>query len=128
MEEQKQPLLEFKRSPDFHAEYANNAQFELSAFDFKIVFGQLEQHEGKSVINQHTAITISPIEAKILSYFLGLNILFHEATHGKIRLAPNLLPPPPPTEVPPEFQGDERAKGVWESWAKLHAEFLASAK
>jgi hypothetical protein len=86
------PDIEFRRKEDFKSIYANHAFFETSVWDLKIIFGQLNQHEKKQVIEQDVSVTIPWLQAKLMSIYLQINIVSHEALNGKINIPEDLLP------------------------------------
>ncbi|MGA3077550.1 MAG: DUF3467 domain-containing protein [Bryobacteraceae bacterium] len=94
--------LNFRRTSDFRRAYANNIQFESSIWDLVMVFGQVIQNPpdapGKMIVDQHTAITISWPEVKLLKHYLEVAILGHEAEDGRIPLSPRALPEALPTD------------------------------
>jgi len=100
-----------ERHEDFTSLYANNVQFEVSTWDLKMVFGELDQSDppGKSKVIQHTAMTVTWLQAKIMAYYLNANILLHEADYGKIQIPANLHPVPLPA-LPDEIKANERAR------------------
>jgi len=76
---QPSPDITFNQSKDFLKAYANHVLIQQSAFDVTLVFGEMDQSGGKTnVVEQHTSITLSWPEAKLLSFFLAANILGHE--------------------------------------------------
>lgn len=103
--------------PDEHTKYyANNTRFEPSLWDLKILFGELENGpEDKVRIGWRTAITMPWAQAKILAYYLRLNLAFHERQMGTINL-PEPIHPTPPT--PPD-KGLESDPNAMEMYAKL---------
>jgi len=93
---------EFKRANDFTTRYANNVIFETSVFDIKIVFGELSQpFGGTAFVEQHNAVTISWLEAKIAALFLSMNVAMHALEELKLPLMKlmELVPARPPVEV-----------------------------
>jgi hypothetical protein len=93
--------IEFRRDPeDFATRYANNAYFESTIWDMKIMFGQTDVTQGQNVIIQHTAITLPWPYLKIFSYVLQTQIAAQEAEFGHISVPQNILTPP--LEVLPE--------------------------
>ena len=81
---------------NFEDVYANNSSFETSAWDLKLIFGQLDQtSRSKRVVNWHTAVTIPWAQAKIMAYYLAINVVFHEIQHGPIKVPSTVLPPFP---------------------------------
>lgn len=80
---------------DYESVYANCAHLELSGFDLKLIFGQLDQSNGQPQVDWHTAVTLPWAQAKILAYFLQANVETFEAVNGKIKLPIGTLPPAP---------------------------------
>ena len=105
--------------------YANNAQFELSSWDLKIIFGELNQSGGKTTVEQHTAVTVSWVQAKLFAYYLQVNIAFYELQHGKIAIPKETLPPEPPP-IPEELANDPQAKAANQLFKKMRGEFLST--
>ena len=113
---------DIRRSDDFYQTYANNIQLEISAWDLKIIFGTLEQHEGKVTIEQHTAVTIPWMQAKLLIYFLQINLAAYEAEAGKVKILPRLLPMAPPP-LSQEMQSNLPAKELSDAIQRLYEQF-----
>ena len=82
-----------KPTEDLTADYANNTYFESSVWDLKIVFGEWSG-ETKSV-DWHTSMTIPWAQAKLMAYYLGVNIAAHELSLGKIPFPDSVIPPEP---------------------------------
>jgi hypothetical protein len=99
--------------------YANNTAFESSVWDLKIVFGQLELHTGKPGIEWHTEVTIPWLQAKILAYYLRVNITLHELQNGPVKVPSPVLPPKP---APPADENDLAEKEAYEAVLKIHTE------
>jgi hypothetical protein len=98
-----QPDNPFVRDEDFVSLYSNNVQLEQSAWDLKLIFGQLDQSSGKAVVEQHTAMTIPWAQVKLLAYFLELQVGSYEAEYGTIRIHPSIRPPlPDASQVDPQ--------------------------
>ena len=117
---------QYERTPNFISTYANNAYFESSAWDLKIVFGQLDQPIGGSaIIKQHMAVTVPWAQAKLALYYLRLHVEANEIYNGKISIREDLLPAEPPP-LTPEQETDLGAKRLHELMRKLRAEFIAS--
>jgi len=97
-----QASAEIRRATDLVSMYANNVHFELSIWDLKLNFGELQQHEGKEIIEQRLSVTLPWLQVKIMSLFLQLHVAFYEAWQGKINVPPNFLPqrPSPDQETP----------------------------
>ena len=115
---QRPPGSGIYRDEAYDSLYANNIQFEPSLWDLKLIFGQLDQSDGTKVA-QHTAITIPWMQAKLLAYFLEVNLAVHETDYGYIRL--------PPTVIPQAFDPStvtEALKPAWEYMAFMHRRFF----
>jgi hypothetical protein len=83
-----------RRAADFRTTYANNVFFDLSNFDMKLTFGQIERSpEGVPYIERHSSVVMSWLEAKIAALFFVINIAEHEKSHGIITLPPEIMPP-----------------------------------
>jgi hypothetical protein len=114
-----------ERIEEFVTGYANNVQFEPTAWDLKMLFGELSQTGGRVTVAQHTSITIAWAEAKILSYYLRIQIAAYELQHGKIQVPKEVLPPVP-TAVPANVQDKESAEVLRQIVGEMRAEFLAN--
>jgi len=95
-----QPNLEL--APEYIERCANNLLFEASVWDLKLLFGQLDQnrHNDRVIISRHTAVTIPWMQAKIMAYFLVVNLALHQSEDGFIEVPERILPPKPQTEGP----------------------------
>jgi hypothetical protein len=104
--------------------YANNSRFESSVWDLRVLFGQLEQHTGKEVIDWHTAVTLPWMQVKILIYYLRVNLAVHELASGPLWVHPNVTPQkpqPPPAEV---VESNPLAPQTYEAVLKIHSEMF----
>lgn len=114
---------QFERDDDFVSLYANNICHEASAWDLKLIFGQLDQTRTPNVVTQHTAMALSWLQVKLLIYYLQVDLAAYEAEFGKI-VIPAAILPPAPGPLPPEIENDpvakasrERAKEIYSLWA-----------
>jgi hypothetical protein len=107
---------------DFETVYANNSLLELSVYDLKILFGQIEQHTGRTVVGWHTAVTMPWMQAKILSYFLRLQLSWYEKSYGSITVPENVRPPKP--EIPAD--ANPAAREYYEWAQKVHEEIFGA--
>lgn len=112
---------QFRRDNDFLSLYANNVRFELSVWDLKLIFGQLDQSSGELAIDQHTAVAISWAQAKLMSYYLQLNLAIHEADNGPITVPASVKPPKPERPVG-DLANDPKAQALYELAQKMHGE------
>lgn len=118
------PQPDVVRTEDFASTYSNNVQFEQNALDLKVIFGALDLRGGKITIEQHTSVTMSWVQAKLLSFFLNVNLVAHEAENGKIKIPSKMLPPMPP--LPRELENNPQVKAVVEVIRKMREEFIAN--
>jgi hypothetical protein len=118
--QQQQPLRN-QRSEDFVDSYANNFAFESSVWDLKIIFGQLDQALG--AIDQHTGITLTWAAAKILAYYLNINVIAQEIINGKIQIAPSVVPSEPPP-IPEEHKDDPAFQRLRQKYMESYAAFV----
>jgi hypothetical protein len=117
--------LKYEHADNFISAYANNFYLESSAWDLKIIFGQLDQSSTPNVIKQNVAITLPWAQAKLLLYYLRIHVAAEEVADGKIHIRPDLIPPEvsPPT---PEQANDPKLESLFEIVKKLREEFIAS--
>jgi hypothetical protein len=109
------PGIEFKHNEDFTSLYANNVHFESSIWDFKMLFGQLDQSGGSTSIEQHTAMTIPWIQVKLMAYFLAINLTFHQNQNGLVRVPAGVLPNRP-DPANPELDDNGRNVMTYLAW------------
>jgi hypothetical protein len=104
-----------KRDQRGDSSYANNVRFEANVWDLKLVFGSLVQRLGNSDIDWHTAINIPWELAKLMDYYLRVNIAFRERDHGSLTVPSGMVPKPnPPAE------DDPKASEFYEMLSKIH--------
>jgi hypothetical protein len=104
--------------------YANNFRLELSAWDLKILFGQIEQHTGSNEIDWHTAVTIPWSQVKILDYFLRTNIVYRERLDGEITIPARVIPAPPVAPTEEQVKANPKILELHEAYKKIHAEIF----
>ena len=90
---------------DLDSLYANNTRLETSVWDIKVLFGELGQHTGQEIVTFHTAITMPWLQAKLLCYYLQLNVAVHELS-GKIAVPSQMMPSLPQPPTPEDGQAD----------------------
>jgi hypothetical protein len=118
-----QASLDFERDENFVTLYANNITFEAAIWDLKMIFGQLDQRD-KIVVEQHTAITIPWLQAKLLIYLLQVNVSVFEAEHGKIQVPERFIQEPQVLPGSPSAEAEAQIKIV----RQVRDEFIASLK
>jgi hypothetical protein len=96
-----QQPIEYRRLPDerFFASYANNVLFQPTGWDLTLVFGRTEPSKGPNVVLQDMQVTIPWSQAKVLVYFLQVQLIYQEMLNGRV-LSPKgvINPPSRPTE------------------------------
>lgn len=81
-------------APDARYVYANNFFFKGSVWDLSLLFGQLTNF-GERSIEYHTSVTMTYPSAKLLSFFLLVNVALREVTEA-ISVPQAMIPDPPP--------------------------------
>jgi hypothetical protein len=117
--------IQYKRREDFVELYANNTQLLSSIWDIHIAFGQLDQSIGPNTIVQHSAVTLSWPQAKVLLYFLQMHVTGHEVEHGRIVVTKGLIPEFP-TQLPKNAEKNATIEKSWKILRKLYEEFIAA--
>jgi hypothetical protein len=114
-------LLERK---NIRSVYANNTQFHNSDLDFTILFGQLNRSPsgGKTAIDWTTAVTMAWAQAKMLSYYLRVNLAIYEAIHEVIKVPAGMLPAT--ITAPNDLETNPVSKKVFEAAQKIRQELM----
>jgi hypothetical protein len=116
----------FEFAEEVYEAYANNVLYEASSWDLKLIFGQLDQHEGKVKVVQHTTITVPWPLVKIMVFWLRGQIEAHELVNGKIHIPPPVIPTPPPPLTEEIKKSEPHAEAVYAIFNRLREEFVAS--
>jgi hypothetical protein len=106
--------------------YANNTLFEVSAWDLKLYFGQLDLRPHKNDVDWHTAMTLPWTQARVLEYYLRANTVFYEKKFGPILMPPQTLPPIPIKPTEDQIKNDPQAVELWEAYKKIHEEMFGA--
>jgi hypothetical protein len=73
-------------------DYANNTQFEPTVWDLKLIFGEFSART--NTVDWHTSVTVPWAQAKLMLYYLAINVAAHELqAGGPIQIPPSMLPP-----------------------------------
>jgi hypothetical protein len=81
------PQLEFVRSERFTTVYTNSANLEVTPWDFRLTFGELQRVPNKSPrVEQFVAVVMSPQHAKALLAILRNHVEEYEKQVGEIKL------------------------------------------
>jgi hypothetical protein len=120
------PRTFFRRGENFESLYANNVYYQPSEWDLKITFGELDNdpRDGNAFVDQHTSIAVPWLQAKLMNYFLTLQLGVYQMGHGKIAIPQPVMPPmpdPPTSDAP----GDV-SRQVFEYILKVRKEFFGS--
>ena len=84
-----QTQMNLVQTPEFRESYANSVQVRVSVWDFQLVFGLAASESPDQVtIRNHTAIFLSPQQAKALLNVLGQNVMQYEQAFGALSLEP----------------------------------------
>ena len=118
----KGPTVE--RVDGFISIYTNNIQVHQSFFDVKLICGDFEQlGPSQGVIKQHSSVIMSWLQAKLLLYYLRVNMTAFESQYGKIDV-PNELLPVPIVPLPKNQENDPKARAIWQQLHALREEFV----
>lgn len=117
------PKQVFVQSEDFGSVYSNNVQFESFPADLNIIFGESRILDGKPITEQHTAVRMTWAQAKLLAFFLTVQIDIYEFEHGKISIPKPMLPPV--MTMTEEYKIFPKAQVVIDFINKLRDKFLA---
>jgi hypothetical protein len=85
--------FQMRRSPDFIERYGNACSMYQTVSDIRLIFSLLGEappssSDDRPCIVQHTAIILSPQQAKMVHTMLGQNIEHYERQFGEIRTQP----------------------------------------
>lgn len=75
-----------KKSDKFIQAYANAAHVEVTAWDFNVLFGELQRTKDGIVVEQTIGVRMSPQHAKAFAAVLVNNIKEYEKHVGEIKL------------------------------------------
>jgi hypothetical protein len=71
--------------------YADNVRVEMTPWDLRVFFGQLAP-SGARKIDWHTDVSIPWVQAQLMHFFLGINIMMYERDNGRISIPKSVLP------------------------------------
>ena len=126
MDDQKTiPLVPPGTGDGIESDYANNVYFVGTVWDLKVIFGELSP--ANQAVEWHTSITLPWAQAKLMAYYLGINIAAHEAHNGKVGVPEVMLPPEPPP-IAEADKDNPSVKALVEFINESHARFIADQK
>ena len=107
---------------ELHTEYANNVAFEQTVWDLKLLFGEYSQrHNG---VEWHTSITIPWAQAKLMLFYLTINVRSYELFNNRaIDIPISMLPAEPD---PPPNPDDTKSVKLFEMITRYRQEFMDS--
>ena len=108
---------------DYFEVYANQAIYEASAWDLKIIFGTLDQSTGTARMKKTFAVNIPWAQIKLATFYLRLQVASEELQDGKIQIRPGLIPIEAP-QLTDEQAAQPMAKELHEAYKRLREEFL----
>lgn len=86
----KQPS--YSKVPGYFELYANNVFFETNVWDLNLIFGLLDQDQNMPPFKRLGAVHVPWQQAKIVAYYLMINIAWHERTYGPINVPESVRP------------------------------------
>ncbi len=118
--------VEYEKASDFISRYANNVFLESSAWDLKMIFGELDQSKVPNKVERRVAVTIPWAQAKLLMFYLRVHIKAEEMQDGKIHIRPDLRPTESPA-LTEEQAKDAKFVEFYEFVKRLREDFIADA-
>jgi hypothetical protein len=114
------------RTNDFLSVYANNVVVDATAWDLTLTFGQFDKRpDGAKVNNQRLSVNMPFALAKLMLFWVELQILSHEVQTGqRVALRPSVLPDAPPPVDPGE--PDPNVLKLHDAITQLRNRLLAS--
>ena len=91
--------------PDY---YANMIQFATTAWDFRMLFGQMIKRGDSEIFEQKVAITLPWLQVKTMIVYLQMNLFIHERANGKVNVPSGFLPLP----IPSSEEGPNVIEGI----------------
>src|SRR5687767_12192888 len=88
------PEFQSIKARDFTERYANNVRFENNIWDMRLLFGNLDQTEGRNTVTHHTTMSLSWPQAKLMLFYFYANLAFQERWQGKINVPETMIPIP----------------------------------
>lgn len=127
-QEPAQKDLAQQRVEGFQSIYANSVVFEPSAWDLKLIFGQLDQSVEPAATRQSVSVTISWQQAKLALFWLRVQVqAMEDQLKTRIPIREDIQPAPLP-EMTAEQKKLPEAKKFHDWYAKVRKEFLDSLK
>jgi hypothetical protein len=82
---------EYTRSADFTSVYSNSARITVNLWDFRMLFGELEEATPELLkVTEGVKVIMSPQHVKVFLKVLERNVRKYEETFGEIKLPPGV--------------------------------------
>ena len=119
--------VKVQRAMDFVSYYANNFLVDTTAWDLSMTFGEFEKlPDGTQASTQRLSVTVPVGLAKLMVFWLRVQILAYEVRLGKrVTLRADVIPAVPPL-VPPELQSDPVTVKMYDEFERLRQDLLQS--
>ncbi len=116
----------FRRGDEYESLYANSVYFQPSEWDLKLIFGELDNDpkDGSAFVEQHTAISVPWLQAKLMNYYLTLQVGAYEMMHGEVPVPESLMP----VEYPLDPNADEATRKMHDFIENTRRDFFALRK
>ena len=111
---------------ELNVEYANNALFEPTIWDLKIIFGEWSARS--NAVDWHTSMTLPWAQAKLMAYYLAINVAAHELKNGTIKVPDAMIPNDPATLSEPTGEDAAVQKAFVQIATEYRKKFLESLK
>jgi hypothetical protein len=109
-------------SDDFVSDYANNIAFEQTVWDLKLIFGEFSGRTNN--VEWHTSLTVPWTLAKLMVYYLQVNIAAYEMRSGTTLKVPVVMLPPPLPPLPPEQHNIQLEREIFAKIQEMREKFL----
>jgi hypothetical protein len=111
-----------QQEEELTSDYANNTYFEPTVWDLKILFGEWSGRANS--VDWHTSITLPWAQAKLLAYYLGINLAAREMREGRIKIPDTVIPPEIPPPTPETLQTNPESQAFFEMVQEHRRKFL----
>ena len=115
----KQP--NYSKAAGYFELYANNVFFETNVWDLNLVFGLLDQEQSMPPFKRLGSVHVPWQQAKIMAYYLMINIAWQERTYGPINV-PESVRPAPFEDFAKTLPDNETTKALIKRAQELRAE------
>lgn len=121
--DESEETVDSKSGGDMNAEYANSVGFQPTIWDLKILFGELSSRTPS--VDWHTSMTLSWAQAKLMAYYLQVNLALQESRSGNINVPIEMTPLELPA-LAESAKNDPQEEAALEKLKALRDAFVAS--